>query len=551
MSPSKYPAFFADRVFPADEAIRACVRSGMTIATGFATSEPHSFYAGLWDHIRREDLRDLNFRQALFMAPHRLCVGDALSGRGLLPGVAEKVGSFSLFAGLARQANAITRKVEGLRALLEHYDELRERRITLTSAFLGPATNMIVPANPITSLLSADYVGRNTTRMGITDMQSIHFPDAVDSMGYDPDGRALIDAFVLVMTPPNAKGEMSHGPANGANGEILDKILAARDVSVLLYVNPGYPFTRGYGDAPNTVHVTDFEGLARAGRLYVVEDEGKLPALPAGSLANPSPVELAIAEHVVNHIELTKHVTYGRAIQVGFGGTGVLAIRALKDSGWHGRGYTEMLEPFTLDLFDAGKIAGSHFIELDGRRTMLDGKMVCTFTIAEEGSDFYARIADNPAIVIAPASRVVIPEGFYHGLGINNCLGVDFHGHVNSGGRDRNHHSGIGGGAQIFRGLARGGVGYLCMKSTHKTPDGRLRSSIFPFMPQGTPISHVGPDLMGGREGARFYLVTEHGVARVSGLPQSAFIRALVSVADPQFRDWLKREAWEEFRVRV
>ena len=551
MAQKKYPAFFADRIYPADEAMKACVRSGTTIASGFATSEPHSFYDGLWDFIRREDIRDLNIRQGLFMAPHRICVGDALAGKGLLDGVAERVESVSLLANLARQANLITRKVEGLRALLEHYDELRERRITFTSPFIGAATNMIVPANPLTNLLSAEYVGRNTTRMGITDMQSIHFPDAVDSMGYDPDDKPLLDAFILVLTPPNKDGEMSNGPANGANQEILEKILAHRDINVLLYVNPRYPFTRGIGDAANTVPIDAFRDLAREGKLYVVEDEGKIPSLPPHSFDNPSASELKIAEHVVNHIELMKHLTYGRAIQVGLGGTGVLAIRALKDSSWRGRSYTEMLEPFTLDLFDAGKIDGSHFIELDGRRTMLDGKMVCTFTIADEGSDFYRRLDNNPAIVIAAASRVVIPEGLYGGLGINNCLGLDFHGHVNSAGRDKNHHSGIGGGAQIFRGLARGGIGYLCMKATHKSVDGKLRSSIFPFMPEGTPISHVGPDLMGGRDGARFYLVTEYGVARLSGYSQSQFIRSIISVADPQFRDWLKREAWEEFRVKV
>ena len=42
MAQKKYPAFFADRIYPADEAMKACVRSGTTIASGFATSEPHS-----------------------------------------------------------------------------------------------------------------------------------------------------------------------------------------------------------------------------------------------------------------------------------------------------------------------------------------------------------------------------------------------------------------------------------------------------------------------------------------------------------------------------
>ena len=550
MSQQKYPQFFADRIFSNDEALQMTVKSDSTIASGFATSEPHTFYDGLWDYIREQDIRNLNIRQALFMAPHRICVGDALSSKGLLGDLAEKT-SISLIARVARKANTITKKVEGLKKLIEHYDEMKERKINFTSPFIGAATNMIIPSNPVTNLFAGDYVDRNTTRTGITDMQSIHFPDAVDSMGYDPDGKALIDTFVLVMTPPNAKGEMSHAVANGANGEITDKILASGDVNLLLYVNKSYPFTIGHGDAGNTIHVDAFKKLAAAGKLFVVEDDGQIPALPAGAFDDPSEVELRIAEHVVNHIELNRHYTFGRAIQVGFGGTGVLAIRALKNSSWSGRSYTEMLEPFTLDLYEAGKIAGSHFVESDGRRTQLDGKMVCTFTIAEKGSDFYEKLNNHPAVIVAPASRVVIPEAFHFGLGINNCLAVDFHGHVNSAGRYKNHHSGIGGGAQIFRGLSKGGVGYLCMKSTHTTIDGERKSSILPFMPQGTPISHVGPDLMGGRSGARFFLVTEHGVALLSGQSQANFIKNIIGVAHPDHRDELKAAAWEEFRVSV
>ncbi|MCU0690849.1 MAG: hypothetical protein MUF54_05545 [Polyangiaceae bacterium] len=542
------PPFLSACVMPHREAIDHIVRSGRTIASGFATSEPHAFYSTLWDHVQERDIRDLTLKQALFMAPHRLLVGDALQSKGVFDPTVEE-SSFSLIAALAKQANHITRKVEGLRRLIEHYRELRERRIRLVSAFIGAATNVIVPSNPMTRLLYPDYAGRNTTRMGITDMQSIHFPDAAAAIGYDPDGRAQMDAWVCVLTPPDERGEMSHGPANGANGEVLSRVLQQLDADVLLYINDRYPFTRGYGDAPNTVHVDAFRALADSGRLVVVEDNSKVPGLPAGSLANPSKKELQIAEHVVNHIELHRGITHGRAIQVGFGGTGVLAIKALRTASWRGRCYTEMLEPFTLDLFDAGKIDGSHFVELDGRRTPLDGKMVCTFTLGEDDSEFYGRVHNNPAVVVAPASRVVIPEGFHYGLGINNCLAIDFHGHVNSGGRYRNHHSGIGGGAQIWRGLSRGGIGYLCLKSTHTGRDGQLKSSIMTYMPKGTPISHVGPDLMGGRDGARFFLVTEHGVAPLSGTSQSQFIRNLISVAHPSFRQRLRQAAWEEYRL--
>jgi acyl-CoA hydrolase len=548
MSTSAYPKWFSDCVLSNEEALRRAVRSHMTVGSGFATSEPHTFYDTLWDHITRHDIHDLDIRNALFMAPHRLCVGSALEAKGL---VRELTWGGSVLASAIKRANAVSKKVQALSRLIDHYRELERRRITFTSAFIGSATNLVIPSTRLTRYLYPEHHGRNTTRMGITRMQSIHFPDAINSMAFDPDNKPMVDTFVAVVTPPNAQGDMSHGTANGANGEVLEKLLELKTCNLILYVNGAYPFTTGYQDAPNTVNINVFEGLAQAGKLFVVEDSGRLPALPKGHLDNVAPEEEAIARNALNHIELNRRFTNGRALQVGFGGTGALVTKGLRGSSWTGRVYTEMLEPFTMDLFESGKIAGSHFVEKDGRRTSLDGKVVCTFTICEQGSDFYKRLDKNPAVVLAPASRVVISEAFHHGLGLNSCLSIDFHGHVNSGGRDSNHYSGIGGGATIMRGMLKGGVGYLLLKSVHRTPEGELRSSIFPYMPQGTPVAYIGPDLMGGRDGARFFLVTEHGVAQISGRNQHDFIRALISVADPRFRDHLKWQAWQEFRVRA
>jgi len=494
------PKFMKDCTVSNDHALKKVVRSGRGVMAGFATSEPHTFYSTVWDHIKREKLQDVSFTNGLVLTPYKLFVGSALNRKGLLHGVADDL-SVSVFAEWARAINQATRKFDSLASLIAHYKRLQRRNIKFRCGFLSPAMNGIVPDIPMSRMLYPEYIGRNTSRMGITDMLFVHFPDAADSMALADDGSAKQEAFALVMTPPDANGEMSHGPCAAINGEILEHALAHCDQDVILYVNPAYPFTRGLPDAPNTVPVERFRALAKAGRLFVVEDDGPLPALPAGAFDHPLPTELAIADHVVNHIEAHAERTHGRAIQVGFGGTGVLAIRKLRESSWTGRAYTEMLESFMLDLFESGKVAGSHFIERDGRRTMLDGKLVCTFTLGQKGTDFYQRIDGNPAIVLAPSSRVVVAEGFHGGMGINNCLAVDFNGHVNTSARDKNHYSGVGGGAAILRGLSRGGISYLCMKSTHTTPEGELRSSIFPFMPRGTPVCYTGPDMMGGRDG--------------------------------------------------
>lgn len=534
------------RVTP-EEALDRIVRSGTCIASGFCTSEPHSFFNNLWRHIQQNNLHDIKIRQALFMAPHEICVGEALKTRGPLDAF-EKIVPPKLLSPF-QKTNTTLKKLRGLRTLIDHYRELERRRILFTTPFIGGALNIPIPENKLVRRLFPKFTGRNTTRMAVTDMQPLHFPDAFDTISVDDDGGTDFDAFVMVMTPPNDTGLMSHGPANAVNGEVLDLLQRDRRATLLLYLNSSYPFTTGIPQAPNTVHADKLKEIADENRLLVVEDDGPIPTAPLGTFRNPGPKEKKIAEHVVNHIETNKESTVGRALQVGIGRTGVQATRLLKDSSWSGKMYSEMLEPFTLELFEKGKISGSHFIESDGTRTELPGRLTCTFTLAEHGSDFYQRLHNNKAILLAPASQVVIPEGFFGGLGINNCLGIDFQGHVNAGGRDRNHHSGMGGHAMICRGLGNGGLSYLCMKSTHRTPDGEVRSSIFPYLPQGTPISLVGPDIMGTRHGGKVYLVTEFGVAQLSGRSQGEFIQEIIRVAHPEFRTWLKKKAIEEFRV--
>jgi len=542
------PPFLAACRRTHDEALDELVRSGTCIGSGFATSEPHTFYAGLWDHIRRRDLVDLEIRQALFLAPHRLLVGEALEH---LRAADQSRTATSVFGALRAEVREAVEKTAALRALLRHYEELEARRIRFVSGFLGPAMSGVVPSNLLTRLLYPRWAGRSPARTGIVHWQSVHFPDAPDALIYGEDGRLAVDLLVAVMTPPDERGELSHGLANGSNGDAVRLILADHAALLLLYLNPRYPFTRGHRESPNTLHVDELRRLAEAGRLVVVEDEGKLPALPADAFDQPSESERRIAEHVVNHMEMHPELTRGRALQVGIGSTGVLAVRRLRQSSWRGRVYTEMLEPFTWDLLERGIARGSHFVLGDGRREELPGKLVCTFALGLDGGDLYARMDRDERVLLSAASRVVVPEGFFGGLGINNILGIDFQGHVNSSGRDRNPYSGVGGAATILRGLARGGVAYLCLKSTHTAPDGRRRSSIFPYLPQGTPVTLIGPDLMGTREGARFFLVTEHGVAHINGMSQDRFVRSLVSVAHPEYRKWLARRAYDELRVRA
>ena len=195
-----------------------------------------------------------------------------------------------------------------------------------------------------------------------------------------------------------------------------------------------------------------------------------------------------------------------------------------------------MLDPLTLDLLDSATVAPP---------------LVCTFAMGERGSDFPARLDGDDRIAMVSAGHLIQPEQFAGGMGINNVLAIDFLGQVNATARDHVPYSGIGGLATIMRGLADGGVAYLCLRSTHTDLHGNERSSILPALPEGTPVSLTGFDLMGRRNGGRVYLATEYGVASLHGRSQDELVRELVAVAHPDHRDELAEAAWERLRVKV
>jgi acyl-CoA hydrolase len=501
-----------------DEALRETVRSGARIGSGLGTSEPSSFYARLWDHVLAHDVHDIEIRQALFLDAHPILVGDAMDVEAPdLPGPLDTI------------ADRLTDAVR-LRRLAAHLDALAERRITFLSAFLGPAMNMRVPDSPVTRAIAPSLAGRNRVTAGMVRYQPVHFPDAADALARDPDtGELSIDLFVQPVTWPR-DGELSFGLSNGVNGDVADDVLDSDRARLLLYLNRQLPFTRGRPDAPNTFPVDRLRRLADDGRLTLVVEDTTPPGLPAGSFDEPEGVTADIGARVAAHIADHLDLTAGRALQVGIGETSVSAVRQLDAGPWTGRAVTELLDPVTYSLLDDGTV---------------DAPIVCTFAMGERGSDFPARLDGDDRIEMVSASTLLQPRVFAGGLGINNVLAIDFNGQVNATARDHIPYSGVGGLATIMRGLADGGVAYLCLRSTHTDLDGNERSSIMPALPEGTPVTLTGFDLMGRRNGARVYLATEYGIAALHGRPQDALVRELVAVAHPDHRDRLRHDSAE------
>lgn len=518
------PAWLEACVRDPAEALQATVRSGARIGSGLGTSEPASFYAGLWDHVVTHDVHDIEIRQALFLDAHPILVGDAMELEAPdLPGPLGAVGE--------RLTDA-----RRLRRLAAHVEALEERRVTFRSAFLGPALNTLVPDHPVVRAIAPRLAGRNRVTAGLVKYQPVHFPDAADALARDPDtGELAIDLFVQPTSWP-LDGELSFGLSNGVNGDVADDVLDSDRAHLLLYLNRQLPFTRGLPDAPNTFPVDRLRRLADDGRLTVVVEDETPPGVPPGTFDDPEGVTAEIgarvATHVADHLDLTR----GRALQVGIGQTSVAAVHQLDEGPWTGRVVTEMLDPITLELLGSGTV---------------EPPAICTFAMGEQGSDFPAHLDGDDRIAMVSAGHLLQPATFAGGMGINNVLAIDLLGQVNATARDHVPYSGIGGLATIMRGLADGGIAYLCLRSTHRDLDGNERSSIMPTLPEGTPVALTGFDLMGRRNGGRVYLATEYGIASLHGRSQDELIRELVAVAHPDHRDSLAEAAWDRWRVRV
>ena len=528
------PDWLAPALVDPEEALRRAVRSGTTIGSGLATSEPTAFYAGLLDHVRRHDVHDLEIRQGLFTAPHPILVGDALDApRPALPGPISGLGDAVGDALALRRLNA-------------HLDWLADRRIRFTSAFLGPVFQRVVPDTVVTRRLAPRLAGRNRVTSGDVRYHPVHFPHAGATLARGRDGGLAVDTFAVPATLPDDRGRLSLGLANGVAGDVLPLLLADDDAVLVLEMNRRMPWVEG----PGHVLGQDALGrLVRQGRLLAYEVDVEPPGLPPGTFADPDEVETAIARHLVDDVVAHLGDTRGRALQVGIGRISAQAVRMLGESPWTGRGYTEMLDPLTYDLLDDGTIAGTHLLDEDGHRVEMDG-LACTFAMGEQGSDFPDRLDGDARVTMTGAARLLQPRAFHGGMGVNNVLGIDLAGNVNATGRDHIPFSAVGGLATIMRGLAHDGVAYLCLKSTHRGPDGRARSSIFPGLEPGTPVTLGLPDLL-GTDGGRIVLVTEHGATRLDGQPHDAFVRGLIDVADPEHRDELAATAWERYRIRV
>jgi acyl-CoA hydrolase/ABC-type branched-subunit amino acid transport system substrate-binding protein len=310
-----------------------------------------------------------------------------------------------------------------------------------------------------------------------------------------------LDVFWGTATPPDERGYLSLSTCL-----VIEKMLIEAADLVVLEINENLPWTLG----DTQIHISEVD--------YLVENHVPMFELPS---TPPASWEQAIGGYIAELIE------DGATLQLGIGGipnaiTAFLMER--RDLGIH----TEMFTDGMIDLYQAGVVTGK-------QKTMWKGKMVGAFALGSQklydfidknlGVEFQQGKVTNDPYTIARNNKMI---------SVNTALQVDINGQVCSQSIGPRHYSGTGGQLDTHRGaqMSPGGRGIIALRSTAK---GGTISTIVPMLSEGAEVTIPGQDID--------TVVTEHGIAQLRGLSVKKRMEALIRIAHPDFRDWIRQEA--------
>jgi len=316
-------------------------------------------------------------------------------------------------------------------------------------------------------------------------------------------GNLPLDVVLMQVSPPDAHGYVSLGTTVDCT------LTAARCAPVVIAeVNPLMPRTQG----DTSIHISHI--------THIVETLHPL-------------LELRVESFTETHLRVARNVASlipdGATLQTGIGGIPEAVLTCLEDK--HDLGiHTEMFSDGVIELIEKGVINGE-------RKSLHRGKMVAAFVLGTKR--LFDFIHDNASCEFRPISYVNDPFVVAQNdrmVAINSALQVDLTGQVCADSLGTKPYSGFGGQIDFIRGAARsrGGVPIIAVQATAQ------RGSVSRIV----PVLEPGAGVVTSRADVH-YVVTEYGIAYLHGKTLRERAEALISIADPRFRNEL-----EDFAVR-
>ena len=304
-----------------------------------------------------------------------------------------------------------------------------------------------------------------------------------------------------------------HGYFNfSVNTGVAAPITRTADI-VIVEVNENLPVIHGGYD--ECIHISDVD--------YIVEGEHE--PLAVLKTFRPTEIDRKIAQNILPYI------VDGATLQLGIGSMPnavgeLIAESDLRDLGMH----TELCSDAYLSMYNAGK--------LTNRKKKIDrGKGV--FGCAIGSPELYEWVGDNHGLAAYPLEYVNRPSVIAqidNMVSINSCVSIDLYGQVAAESSGSRQISGTGGQLDFLIGASasRGGKAFICMSSTYKDKAGICHSRIRP---------QFDGDIITSPRSQIYFLATEYGVINLEGRSTWERAEGLISIAHPDFRDGLIREA--------
>ena len=394
------------------------------------------------------------------------------------------------------------------RALAERAADLRDVKIRSTISTRPRAVLEADPEGEHFYMMSLHFSGydRKMHDAGRCDYMPVNLGEIDDYYARHLDP---VDILIIKTCPVDADGYFNFSAATLWHRAIIERarLVIVETCSTLPY---------GHGN-DNSVHISEVD--------YVIAGDDA----PACELPKPplSDVDRAVAGFIAAEIEK------GSCLQIGIGGMPNAVCSLLLDSGVRDLGvHTEMLTDGIIDLYRAGLITGA-------AKTIDTGKIVFSFAL---GSKYLYDTIDHNRDFTARATRhtnlphIIMQNN--RAVSINNTTQMDLQGQAASESDGHRHISGTGGQLQFVRGAyaSNGGKSFICMSSTYDKR-GAPRSRIVFDLTPGNVVTTPRTDVM--------YVVTEYGIVNLKGKSVAQRAKAMISIAHPDFREALERQAYE------
>lgn len=278
---------------------------------------------------------------------------------------------------------------------------------------------------------------------------------------------------------------------------------------IMVEVNENMPRTFGN----NHLHISEVSAVVE-NHVPLIE----LPDIPVNE-----------KDEIIGHC-IADMIEDGSCIQIGIGGMPNAVARFLtdkKDLGVH----SEMLTDSMVDLYNEGVITCA-------KKNYNRHKIIGSFALGSK--KLYDFIQNNPMVEMHCTSYVNDP--YIIGLNdklisVNGTVEVDITGQAASESIGYTQYSGTGGQLDFIQGAwrSKGGQSFLTLYSTYTDKEGILHSKITPTMSPGMYVTTSRTEVDN--------IVTEFGVAHMKGWDARTRVKNMISIAHPDFRDWLTFEA--------